>query len=174
MSKYGVTHRLATAYHPQTSGQVEVSNRGQFLYDVDEGLMFTIIILAKLGKYESTFIPQAVDCVSHLPDLGEITYAFDNLIMNEIFESAFDKKFPGLQYYRFLNEVLINCTSMEGAMERRATMLPRFAKKSTSSWLKGALQAYACSCARISGGRILLLSFASVVSAARSDSTETR
>ncbi|GJR93104.1 hypothetical protein Tco_0265278 [Tanacetum coccineum] len=30
-----------------------------------------------------------------------------------------------------------------GAMERRATVLPRFAKKSTSSWLKGALQAYA-------------------------------
>nr|GEU30682.1 reverse transcriptase domain-containing protein [Tanacetum cinerariifolium] len=26
--KYGVTHRLAIAYHPQTSGQVEVSNRG--------------------------------------------------------------------------------------------------------------------------------------------------
>ncbi|GJY60398.1 reverse transcriptase domain-containing protein [Tanacetum coccineum] len=25
---YGVTHRLATAYHPQTSGQVEVSNQG--------------------------------------------------------------------------------------------------------------------------------------------------
>nr|GEU52150.1 reverse transcriptase domain-containing protein [Tanacetum cinerariifolium] len=28
MLKYGVTHRLANAYHPQTSGQVEVSNRG--------------------------------------------------------------------------------------------------------------------------------------------------
>ncbi|GKF62656.1 reverse transcriptase domain-containing protein [Tanacetum coccineum] len=28
MSKYGVTHRLSTAYHPQTSGQVEVSNGG--------------------------------------------------------------------------------------------------------------------------------------------------
>nr|GEU29877.1 reverse transcriptase domain-containing protein [Tanacetum cinerariifolium] len=28
MTKYGVTHRLATAYHPQTSGQKEVSNRG--------------------------------------------------------------------------------------------------------------------------------------------------
>nr|GEW61202.1 reverse transcriptase domain-containing protein [Tanacetum cinerariifolium] len=28
MLKYGVTHRLATAYHAQTSGQVEVSNHG--------------------------------------------------------------------------------------------------------------------------------------------------
>nr|GFA09559.1 reverse transcriptase domain-containing protein [Tanacetum cinerariifolium] len=28
MLKYGVTYRHATAYHPKTSGQVEVSNRG--------------------------------------------------------------------------------------------------------------------------------------------------
>ncbi|GKE84828.1 reverse transcriptase domain-containing protein [Tanacetum coccineum] len=28
MLKYGVTHQLSTAYHPQTSGQVEVSNHG--------------------------------------------------------------------------------------------------------------------------------------------------
>nr|GEW47240.1 reverse transcriptase domain-containing protein [Tanacetum cinerariifolium] len=28
MLKYGVTHRLCTAYHPQTSGQVEFLNRG--------------------------------------------------------------------------------------------------------------------------------------------------
>nr|GFA55874.1 reverse transcriptase domain-containing protein [Tanacetum cinerariifolium] len=28
MAKYGVTHRLSIAYHPQISGQVEVTNRG--------------------------------------------------------------------------------------------------------------------------------------------------
>nr|GFB06566.1 reverse transcriptase domain-containing protein [Tanacetum cinerariifolium] len=28
MLKYDVTHRLANAYHPQTSGQVKVSNHG--------------------------------------------------------------------------------------------------------------------------------------------------
>ena len=27
LSKYGVTHKVATAYHPQTSGQVKISNR---------------------------------------------------------------------------------------------------------------------------------------------------
>ena len=27
LSKYGVTHRVASPYHPQTSGQVELSNR---------------------------------------------------------------------------------------------------------------------------------------------------
>lgn len=68
---------------------------------------------------------------------------------------------------RRLRLVLINSLqSIErGAMEKRATVLPN---KSTSYCVKGALRVYACSCARISG-RILLLSFALVVSLTRSD-----
>ena len=27
LKKYGITHRVSTPYHPQTSGQVQVSNR---------------------------------------------------------------------------------------------------------------------------------------------------
>jgi hypothetical protein len=27
MKKYGITHKVATPYHPQTSGQVEISNK---------------------------------------------------------------------------------------------------------------------------------------------------
>jgi len=27
MKKNGITHKVATSYHPQTSGQVEISNR---------------------------------------------------------------------------------------------------------------------------------------------------
>ena len=27
LAKYGVRHRMATAYHPQTNGQAEISNR---------------------------------------------------------------------------------------------------------------------------------------------------
>lgn len=52
----------------------------------------------------------------YMPDLGEITYAFENLLMNEIFEKAFDQKFPSIHYHRFLDEVLISCTCMEDSI----------------------------------------------------------
>nr|GFA36835.1 DNA-directed DNA polymerase [Tanacetum cinerariifolium] len=56
MLKYGVTHRLATAYHPQTSGQVEVFNRGLKII-----LERTVVKLNELNKlrdqaYENSLI----------------------------------------------------------------------------------------------------------------------
>nr|GEW60976.1 reverse transcriptase domain-containing protein [Tanacetum cinerariifolium] len=52
--KYGVTYRLATAYHPQTSGQVEVSNRGLKIIlerTVGENRAFWSDKLDQLGMY---------------------------------------------------------------------------------------------------------------------------
>ncbi|GJT26208.1 reverse transcriptase domain-containing protein [Tanacetum coccineum] len=51
MLKYGVTHRLSTAYHPQTSGQVEVSNRG-----------LKRILLGKGTAWEKIVPPGYSDC----------------------------------------------------------------------------------------------------------------
>ncbi|GKD78294.1 reverse transcriptase domain-containing protein [Tanacetum coccineum] len=71
MSKYGVTHRLATAYHPQISGQVEVSNRGlkrilkrtvgenraSWSDKLDEALWaFCTAFKTPIGSYENSLI----------------------------------------------------------------------------------------------------------------------
>nr|GEV57944.1 DNA-directed DNA polymerase [Tanacetum cinerariifolium] len=55
MTKYGVTHHLATAYHPQTSSQVEVSNRGLkriLERTVGENRPFTITQVFPYGTVE--------------------------------------------------------------------------------------------------------------------------
>nr|GEY79728.1 putative 39 kda protein in mitochondrial s-1 and s-2 dna [Tanacetum cinerariifolium] len=51
--------------------------------------------------------------LNYIPNLGEITNAFEDLIMTSIFENAVLKNFLGICYYRFLNEVIINCTCEE-------------------------------------------------------------
>ncbi|GJT43960.1 reverse transcriptase domain-containing protein [Tanacetum coccineum] len=73
MSKYGVTHRLATAYHPQMSGQVEVYNRGlkcilertvgenraswsDKLEDALWAFAFCIAFKTPIGSYENSLI----------------------------------------------------------------------------------------------------------------------
>ncbi|KAJ0454905.1 putative nucleotidyltransferase, Ribonuclease H [Helianthus annuus] len=46
LKQYGVCHRIATPYHPQTSGQVEVSNR-----QIKEILQKTVRRIVRIGPY---------------------------------------------------------------------------------------------------------------------------
>nr|GEZ00064.1 DNA-directed DNA polymerase [Tanacetum cinerariifolium] len=55
MTKYGVTHRLSIAYHPQTSGQVEVSNRGlKRILERTRGVTITTLAIQRnpIGPWE--------------------------------------------------------------------------------------------------------------------------
>ncbi|GKC52284.1 reverse transcriptase domain-containing protein [Tanacetum coccineum] len=56
MLKYCVTHRLATAYHPQTSGQVEVSNHG-----------LKRILERTIGENRASWSDKLVVCTLGLP-----------------------------------------------------------------------------------------------------------
>nr|GEV65527.1 reverse transcriptase domain-containing protein [Tanacetum cinerariifolium] len=52
MLKFGVTHRLATPYHPQTSGQVDVSNRG-----------LKCILKRTVGEYRASWLDKLDDAL---------------------------------------------------------------------------------------------------------------
>nr|GEZ74487.1 reverse transcriptase [Tanacetum cinerariifolium] len=58
MSKYGVTHHLSTAYHPQTSGKVKVTNRGmkRILKSDDRKLQLNELSELRDQAYENSLI----------------------------------------------------------------------------------------------------------------------
>nr|GFB77865.1 hypothetical protein [Tanacetum cinerariifolium] len=45
--------------------------------------------------------------------LGGVTKAFEELVVNEIFDKAFIKMFPVLFYSRYLGEVIIYSTALD-------------------------------------------------------------
>ncbi|GJU46401.1 ribosomal protein S11 [Tanacetum coccineum] len=48
-----------------------------------------------------------------LSDLGGVTMAFEELVVHEVFEKAFRKKFPGVIFSRYLGEVIIYSTDLD-------------------------------------------------------------
>nr|GEX06812.1 reverse transcriptase domain-containing protein [Tanacetum cinerariifolium] len=76
MLKYGVTHRLSTAYHPQTSGQVEVSNRG-----------LKRILQRTIGKNRASWSDKLDDAlwafrIAYKTPIGCTPYKLDDLYNN--------------------------------------------------------------------------------------------
>lgn len=43
-----------------------------------------------------------------MPPVGEITRVLFNIVLMDIFDREFPKRFPGIAFYRFINEVLIS------------------------------------------------------------------
>ena len=47
LKKYGVTHKVSTAYHPQTNGQAELANR-----EIKHILEKTVAQIARIGRFD--------------------------------------------------------------------------------------------------------------------------
>nr|GEW42018.1 RNA-directed DNA polymerase, eukaryota, reverse transcriptase zinc-binding domain protein [Tanacetum cinerariifolium] len=81
------------------------------LYVDDDSISFLLVKDFLYNRYQNE---EGEKCIlNYIPDLGEITDAFEDLIMTEIFNNAFLKIFPGICFYRFKNEVIISCTCVE-------------------------------------------------------------
>nr|GEZ50679.1 reverse transcriptase domain-containing protein [Tanacetum cinerariifolium] len=81
MAKYGVTHRLSTAYHPQISGQVEVTNRGlkrileRTVIDTRRAENYAADHLSCLeNPYENTFDPKEINETFPLESLHKVAH----------------------------------------------------------------------------------------------------
>jgi hypothetical protein len=48
------------------------------------------------------------NCFGGMPPVGEITRVLFNIVLMDIFDREFPKRFPGIAFSRFINEVFIS------------------------------------------------------------------
>ncbi|GKA14165.1 reverse transcriptase domain-containing protein [Tanacetum coccineum] len=97
MLKYGVTHRLSTAYHPQTSGQVEVMLK----YGVTHRL-------------STAYHPQTSGQVEDCPDCEELSCFEKSGMMNLICPDTVD-----LFYEALLKSMILNVDKIKEVKQER-------------------------------------------------------
>nr|GFB33995.1 hypothetical protein [Tanacetum cinerariifolium] len=73
----------------------------------------TELLLFSIGNDPYGDIDSQAFMVSSAANLGGVTKAFEELVVNEIFDKAFIKMFPGLFYSRYLGEVIIYSTALD-------------------------------------------------------------
>nr|GEX90045.1 reverse transcriptase domain-containing protein [Tanacetum cinerariifolium] len=91
MIKYGVTHRLATAYHPQTSGQVELSNSGlKRILERTVGKRCLVLVYGKSCHLPIELEHRAYWALKHVNFDLKTTGDHQKLQLNELRDQAYE------------------------------------------------------------------------------------
>nr|GEY76984.1 reverse transcriptase domain-containing protein [Tanacetum cinerariifolium] len=117
MAKYGVTHRLSIAYHPQTSGQVEVTNRG-----------LKRILEKTVGENRGVYLVRKPLISSRLATLDQLEVTIDLITLPEraVGENRMswsDKLDDALWAFRTAYKTPIGCTPYKLVYEKACHLL---------------------------------------------------
>nr|GEV22697.1 reverse transcriptase domain-containing protein [Tanacetum cinerariifolium] len=129
MLKYGVTHHLAIAYYPQTSGQVEVSNRGlKRIMERTVGETLPLVQLNELNKlhdqaYENSLIYKEKTERIHDSKIKDRVFNVGDRVL--LFNSRL-KIFSGKLKTRWTGPFTITQVFPYGAVELSQTNGPNF------------------------------------------------